>query len=525
VRSHRTALACFLALCLTPAVRAAEPVLRLVDEHGLAIDEPLSVCFQVELASRCADVKPGAAVPLPPAFASVRAEGAHHGPVSVRDRELRPAADGGRTLSVPRKALLHIDKPPSDPLTLTAFLVRAESFRNAVAHGVVGPAGIEVPSGDLVLALEAKGHAPDLQRLTAIPGSRVSVTYKVRDGWSLLVRCREARGGGSAVAGAQVSTSGRAEQTGGDGLALLNGLGPAEPVKVRHPRYLALDLAAPPAEPGIFLVSEALLERGGSVVAHVQANGRPAAETFCTVLAGSGGRASKLAEGVTGADGFYRSSRLPAGSYTLRVSMPQSHSFTDQPFTVKEGEDLRLDVDLGAIHIAGRVTRGGEPASGYTVEGVADDGSAASGGLPTVRATTNQQGEYTATVWSPGEYIFRLRAPNGNPVGAERRVSLGRPEESVDFDLSGATVSGRVVDDKGEPVEAAQVTLSWNGGRITGLSGQGGAFELLAETEGMAVISAQKTGVGAAIEQRITVSRDGSSGVTLVIQRAGAKKQ
>lgn len=521
MRTLRTSLACLLALCLTPAVCAAEPVLRLTDEHGQAIDEPLSVCFQVDLASRCADVKPGEAVALPPAFASVRAEGAHHGPVSVRDRELRPAADGGRTLQVPRKALLHIDKLPADPLTLSAFRPRADSFRNPVFHGTVGPAGVEVPSGDLVLALEAKGHAPDLQRLTAIPGSRLTISYHPRDGWSLLVRCREERGGGSAVAGAQVSTSGRTETTGGDGMVLLNGLGAADAVKVRHTRYLDLDLAAPPAEPGVFLVSEALLERGGSVIAHVMANGRPAAETFCTVLAGSGGRNSKLMEGVTGVDGFYRSGRLRAGPYTLRVSMPQSHSFTDQAFTLKEAEDLRLDVDLGAIHVTGRVQRGGEPAAGYTVEVLADDPSAATGGLPTARVTTNPQGEYVATVWAPGDYIFRLRAPNGNPVGAERRVNLGRPDEALDFDLTGATVTGRVVDEKGDPVEAAQVTLSWGGGKLTGLSGQGGAFELLAETEGMAVLSAEKAGVGTAPAQRVMISRDGTSGVTLVVKREG----
>jgi len=522
VRYLRSLLVCLLALCLTPAVRAAEPILRLTDEHGQAIDEPLSVCFQVDLASRCTDVKPGEAVALPPAFASVRAEGAHHGPVSVRDRELRPGADGGRTLPVPRKAVLHVDKLPAEPLTLSAFRPRADSFRNTVFHGTVSAAGVEVPSGDLVLALEAKGHAPDLQRLTAIPGSRVSITYHPRDGWSLLVRVREERGGGSAVAGARVSTSGRAEATGGDGLALLNGLGAAEAVKVRHTRYLDLDLAAPPAEPGIFLVSEALVERGGSVIAHVMANGRPAADTFCTVLAGSGGRSSKLAEGTTGADGFYRSGRLRAGAYTLRVSMPQSHSFTDQPFTVKEAEDLRLDVDLGAIHIAGRVQRGGEPAAGYTVEILADDPSAGPGGLPTSRVVTNPQGEYVATVWSAGDYIFRLRAPNGNPVGAERRASLGRPEESLDFDLTGATVTGRVVDEKGSPVEMAQVTLTWAGGKLTGLSGQGGAFELLAETEGMAVLSAEKAGVGTAMAQRIMISRDGNSGLTLVVKPEGA---
>src|SRR5262249_47532737 len=162
------------------------------------------------------------------------------------------------------------------------------------------------PSGDLVLALEAKGHAPDLQRLSAPPGARLFIAYHARDGWSLLVRCREASHAGAPVAGAQVSTSGHTETTGGDGLALLAGLSTAEAVKVRPPRYLDQSLAAPPAEPGVYFAVDALLARGGTMTAHVLANARPAANIPCAVLA-SGSKSTKLAEGVTGADGLYRS--------------------------------------------------------------------------------------------------------------------------------------------------------------------------------------------------------------------------
>jgi hypothetical protein len=524
VRS-RAALVCLLALGFALSARAsAGAVLRLVDDRGQAVDEPLSICFQIELASQCADVRPGEPVPLPPSFGSVRAEGAHHGPVSVRDRDLHPANGGPPILTVPRKALLRIDKLPSDPLTLSAFRPKAESFRNPIFHGAVGAAGVEVPSGDLVLSLSARGRAPDLQRLTTLPGSQATVTYHPRDGWSLLVRCREAVGGGGApVMGAKVSVARHTETTGGDGLALLAGLGTAEAVEVRHASYLPQELAPPPAEPGVFLVHEALLEKGGTVTAHVTQDKRPAAGTYCTVLAspaaGSGG-VTKLSEGIVGADGLYRSGRLPAGSYSLRVSVAQSRSFIDQPFSVREGEDARLDVSLGSIRVSGRVMRGGRAAAGYKVEAVADSPAVVVGGLPALQATTDPVGEYHGTLWAPGDYLFHLRTEAGIPVATERRVSLGKPEEAVDFELSDIAVSGQVVDEKDAPVEMAQVTLSSVYGKLTVLSGQGGAFEILVEQGGLAVLSAQKTGLGEAPAQRVSIDpEEGLTGVKLVLRR------
>lgn len=519
---------CLFALFLASSVRtSAGAVLRLVDDRGQAVDEPLSVCFQVELASQCAEVRPGEPASLPPSFASVRAEGTHHGPVSARDRELRPADGGPAVLQVPRKALLRIDKLPSDPLTVSAFRPKAESFRNPIFHGVVGSAGAAVPSGDLVLSLAARGHAPDLQRLTTLPGAQATLTYHPRDGWSLLVRCREAAGGGgNPVAGAKVSVARHTETTGGDGLALLAGLGTAEAVEVRHNLYLSQELEPPPAEPGVFLVHEVLLEKGGAVTAHITLDKRPASGTYCTVLAApaAGGKGvTKLAEGVVGADGLFRSGRLPAGSYSLRVSVPQSRSFIDHPFSVREGEDAKLDVTLGSIRVSGRVLRGGRGAGGYTVEAVPESPVVA-GGLPALQVTTDPVGEYHGILWSPGEYLFRLRTEAGIPVAAERRVSLGRPEEAVDFELSDIAVSGQVVDDKDAPVEAAQVTLSSVYGKLTVLSGQGGAFEILVEQGGVAVLSAQKTGLGEAIAQRISIDpEEGLTGVKLVLRRGGAE--
>src|SRR6185295_8419606 len=102
--------------------------LRLVDDRGEAIPDAVSVCFQVDLAAQCMEVAPGKTAALPPSFASLRIEGPHHGPVSVRGRDLQPGPDGGpAAVQVPRKAFLQVEKLPSDPVTLSVFRPQAPS--------------------------------------------------------------------------------------------------------------------------------------------------------------------------------------------------------------------------------------------------------------------------------------------------------------------------------------------------------------------------------------------------------------
>jgi hypothetical protein len=518
---------CLLSLCLTAPAWAAEPALRLVDDRGQAVADPVSACFQVDLATQCVDVAPGGTVVLPPSFSSVRVEGAHHGPAALRSRDLQPGADGGPpVLQVPRKAFLQVDglPPASDPLTISVYRPQAPSFRNSLFRAVVGPAGLEIPSGDLVVSLSARG-APDLQRLSAPPASRVKLTYHPRTGWSLIVRCRESAGGGL-VAGASVTLYGRSGTTGADGLALLSGIPEGGVASVGHPQYLSQQIGDLAAEAGTFAFREVLLQKGGALSAHVTMDDKPAAGSYCAVLQPDA-RPGTLAEGTVGADGFCRPGRLPSGDYTLRVSIPQSRSFVDQAFTVRDGADTRIDVPLWSIHVTGRITVGRQPASGYTVEAdlLTPTGKTA-GTLPALRASTNEYGDYEATVWTAGDYIFRLIADSGSQVAGERRVSLQSPQETVDFELDGTGIGGQVVDEKGQPVEGAQVTLLWDTGDLTTMSGPEGRFVILVSQEGSGDLFAEKNGFESSRPRHVSASRNsGISSVVLVLRRQGGGEE
>lgn len=425
-----------LAFSQTPP-QAPAPLLRLVDDRGQAIAPPLTVCFQVALKNQCADALADGTVPLPPAFTTLRAEGPHYGPLSLRAQDLRPAADGGApVLRLPRKAFLKIDKLPPDPLTIAVFRARSPAFNKPVLQQAVSPAGVEIPSGDLVVALEARGRAPDLQRLAAPPASRVQLTYQPRDGWSLILRAREAGSGGKPIAGASVALGSRTEATGVDGLALISGLtASALSAAVSHPRYLVRGIEGPEVASGTFTFSEVLLERGGTLRARIALDGQPVTEVVCTFLnpdAPTGG--GKLSEGSTGPDSICNSGRLPAGSYVLRVALQYSQTYHDEPIEIRDGVDAEVDVGLISYHVSGRVLVAGRPAVGYTVE--AWSGRSKNGaGLPGLRTVTNISGDYAATLVSPGEYVFHVRNVAGALVPVERRVEIGRAEERVDLDL------------------------------------------------------------------------------------------
>lgn len=235
-----------------------------------------------------------------------------------------------------------------------------------------------------------------------------------------------------------MSVGGQIGKTGADGLALFSGLPlDALAVEASHPRFLPQTAGGLEAEPGSFAFREIALERGGTVRARITQDGRAAAGTPCALLdqAPNGiARGAVRAEGTAGADGVCRTARLAAGSYVLRVSIPEDRSFIDQAVQVREGEESDVAVPLNSIHVSGRVFQADRPAAGVRIEAAP---VGASTGLPPLRATTDADGEYQATLWSPGEYLFRLTDASGKTVAGERRVSLGRSEESVDFELDG----------------------------------------------------------------------------------------
>lgn len=542
------ALASIWALSVTPAWPGAAPPpartaggerLVVSDDLGRPLAGPVQVCFVLDLATDCVDLAPPArSVGLRPARL-LRVEGPGYGPVIVERRALAPDEEGEVTLQVPRKARLEVAGGGDAPLGVALFPVRDPDFdRPAYRYDLAPSSGITavaVPAGDYVLALEARGAAPDLHRLAAPPGSVRRVRYRPSAGGSLIVRALAGPDGGP-VAGAEVSAirprpahpsararseQGAAEapeppppaahdaETGEDGLALLSGLEEALlDVSLAHPDFVTASL------PGIAIASGALEHRevelhpGGSVEARIEVDGEPAREWRCRLLDRSSPLAgdrdaphpSELASAAAGEDGLCRLERLPEGGYWLRVTAPdEGGGAAEREIRIVDGETTRLDLDLSPIPVEGRVTRGSEPVAGYGVAAYRlSEGGSTLLVESVAETSTDDDGRFRLTLWDTGRYSVHLAGPDGAPV-ASKTVEVTGGSEEVDFQLASGDLFGRVVDQDGQPLEGAQVqavvreaeSVSFR----SGLSGEDGAFRFpLEATNGTAELSARLEG-------------------------------
>ncbi len=388
-----------------------------------------------------------------------------------------------------------------------------------------------MPAGDYVLALEARGAAPDLHRVAAPPGRALRVAYRARAGGSLIVRA-VAGPDAEPVAGAEVRATRppsprpppgarvqgspgelprlpppevhRAE-TGEDGLALLSGLDEAlVDVALAHPDFVAASLPGVALAPGALEHREVALHPGGSVEARVEVDGEPARAWSCRLLDRSsplaGSQSRELGSAEVAADGLCRLERLPEGRYWLRVAAPEDgEGAAEREVRIADGETTRVDLALSPIPVEGRVTRAGEPLAGYTVSAhrLSETGST---NLvePVAEASTDDDGRYRETVWDSGQYSLVLADSSGRPA-TSKHVDLGGGGEEVDFDLAPGDLVGRVVDQDGEPLEGAQVQAVVREGTgvsfRSGQSGADGSFRFpLEATGGTAELSARLDG-------------------------------
>jgi hypothetical protein len=514
--------------------------LELVDDQGEPIRSSLEICFQIDLATRCVSV-PGAAGVSPPAeYQSVRIEGPDHGPNSFQRRDVQLAQ---APLRIVRKARLRIENLPQEPLTVSLYNPKEADFRTPLVRFRAGSAGIKIPAGDHIASLAAGRKAPDLQRLSAPPGGDARLTYRPREGWSLLLRCREA-GADRRLPRANVEVAGigsyaetRAPvvstSTGEDGLAFVSGLRHAlATAAVRHPDFVPQELHGLTATPGTFGFREVELRKGGTIQTKVLLHEQPRAGVLCRLVESEArpGRKPELRElwtSQTDSKGVCRSRRLPAGSYILEVAPPESRSFVSRPVEALDGVEVEEEVSLQATRVAGQVVRGTQPAAGYSVT-VHDLGFSSQGGhAPAVtRAVTNEDGEYEMTLWVPGTYRFGLESPSGTAVATNRRVEIAGEEETVDFVLSPASFRGRVVDQAGRPVAEARAALRWGRGLLIAMTDQEGVFEIPVESEEpIGTLTAAKRGYESSEPLQVTLPREGEvAPVELVLNRMSLRR-
>jgi protocatechuate 3,4-dioxygenase beta subunit len=156
-----------------------------------------------------------------------------------------------------------------------------------------------------------------------------------------------------------------------------------------------------------------------------------------------------------GADGRFRLTALPPGSHALAVLAP-GHGGQRVAFDVgTTGEPVDLgDIVLETgLAIRGRVRdKAGLPVSDAQVAGW----SRSAGFRPPAHVSTASDGSYVLAGLQPGSYNVKVTAPG---YGEDSR-SAEAGAEGVDFALapSGA-VTGTVVDEAGQPVDAFQVMI------------------------------------------------------------------
>jgi hypothetical protein len=514
----RWLLATLAVLVAAPSGVRATPGLGVRDDRGKPIDEPLEVCFQVELRTDCQHLAPGAAATPPAAFQSLRIEGEHHGPLELRREQLRPASDGSLQLALPRKALLDVGVgSPRTPLTVSLYVPSDPTFRNPTFRGKLEPAqhAIYIPAGEFIASLSMPGSAPDLSRLTAAPGGRVHLAAHPRPGWSLLVRCTAA--GTSqpvrevALTVAEALGFGRPDRplarsiSGVDGLVLISGIAVTmASLAARHPGYLETGLHGLTAAPGTFAFRDLTLARGGRLSAHVSLHGRPVSHATCQLselwpeAPDRRDPYRKLWHGETDARGGCRSQPLPTGLYRLRVGMPPGSSGDTRWVNVEEEQDTDLDIALVPTRVSGNVRRAGSAAPGYSVQALPIKGNKPRGARADIQAeaASDEAGRYELTLWSPGWYSLVLRSPSGAVVPSQPKdlATLGDEDQTIDFDLAAESLRGQVIDERAQPVEQAAIDLQWASMAMRTTTDKDGNFQIDLQGEGSGNVIASKPG-------------------------------
>jgi len=476
----------------------------------------VEVCFVEGLGTECVERAPGGGpAELPSSFDLLRVEGPEHGPVSVRARDLPAAEEGVRRLEVPRKAHLLVRGAAGQRLTATLRPLDALDAGRP-AHGLAVPeAGeLRLPAGAWLLALEGRGAAPDLHLLSAAPGSAHTVRYRPRPGWSLVVRV-VAKEDEAPVPAARVAVRGakpvgyrppkgeegepeappRTAETGAGGFALVSGLeDPVVDVEVRHPAFVATTLAGVSSTPGALEVRDALLGQGARLEATIRVEGEPAAGWRCALLDRSrrGGTESSHEIGAVAADGdgVCRGEKLPEGFWWLRVTSPdEAGAVAEREVQLYDGEAASVAFDLSPIRVEGEAFRGLEPVPGQGVRiyRLSETGSSQLV-EPVAETVTGEDGAYEATLWDAGPHSFHLLDPEGRWADTEH-ADVQPPSVRVDFHLAPGDVEGVVVDEAGEPVAEARLTVRWEmtgGGRTMSSlqAGDDGTFRFPLEAGG-----------------------------------------
>ncbi len=230
-------------------------------------------------------------------------------------------------------------------------------------------------------------------------------------------------------------------------------------------------------------------------------------------------------QGSSGDDGSFRIEDVPPSSYELRAEAAGREAASMTNLEVRSGEDLlgvQVVLPPGAI-LEGRVLApGGRPLPGARVSLVQSEAAMGVTRFGTAPARADGDGRYRLDGVAPGTRLFRAEGEGFREKVRELEVRAG--ENALDFELEGgAEITGRVVDDDGTPVAAAEVTLheGWNSWTLpSGSTRPDGTFTLSGVADGTYRITAEKEGYAQSQGQDLTVAGN-LSGVEVRLSTGG----
>jgi len=196
-------------------------------------------------------------------------------------------------------------------------------------------------------------------------------------------------------------------------------------------------------------------------------------------------QAGTMRSSTTDKAGFYRIDGLPPGQYIVfksrlderadNIPLELMSNMRLKTATVKQGKFTRLDlqdVNEDGVRVYGIVREGTAPVPRalITLLGSDRDGVLGMG----VRANAaGMDGRYELQGIKPGSYVMQVSRFQGQPVQTTFEIEV--PGEARDFaydvQLPTSSVSGRVVDTRGNPVAGLQVTLGSDQGSLGSADG------------------------------------------------------
>lgn len=263
----------------------------------------------------------------------------------------------------------------------------------------------------------------------------------------------------------------------------------------------------------------------GTLTGRITLSGKPAAGSLVRVLDARGEAGQQAA--TADAQGAWRVEGLQPGALRVIVQVPSGATVQRTVELDEETLAATLDLVLGTSTVRGRVLRGdGQPVTGAWVTLEAADGDGDAMGRMRAQKTTATDGSFAADGLEAGRYLLRVNSgEHAQHLGEPFLLAEGATHDAGDIRLApGVSLSGRVTDDTGKPVEDATVSLRDARGRTVfsfsmATTGSDGRYDVHGLEAGPYTVRFEARGL-APDERPVTLGAQGGS-LDGVLSRGG----